>query len=448
VLALLPAGAAASVTPITLRVSPHATQFGRVAGPAFAGDALVFGRPTSDAYEVVSRRGPEAVARVAIPTVPAKAKRFVYADVEASSERVVLDLHVSACLSGDCLDGSTRLLSATFTGPLGGELEPVAGCLSRAECAAEPCIRGRSDVSGNTIAYTGCDGALRVRDLAPGANPAGRDFPDLGGVARVAGDYVAAERPGEIAVVDWTTGDEQYAVDHDSSVLFDLQPDGKLAYAPHSGSAAWASRTEPVPHPVAHDRSYLYQLRMGGDRIAARRDLPDSPFGQMFEFFELDTNPSPDTETEWVGDRAALPGFDFDGSRLAWIAKPCHQAFILVSGEPGGLEIDRGLCPFPRVVPGSAWMSRDRRVRLALACPSQPPRGCTGSIVPGGDRSRGVNYSFRAGGRKTVRLSGFPKACRRRSGRIRVKVVLLGWQQYRLRTVNARGKTEGLPRCD
>ena len=458
-LAVAPSSAAASVTPISL---PTLSVFdlGKVAGPVLAGDAIVFGRPTRDGYEVVTRRGAESsVAKVTVPQAAA-GRTSVGAHVEASSERVVLDVYASTCFSATCEGGAKRTLLGTFTGPLGGDLELVDGCTTRAECAAEPCHFPRSDVSGDVIAYIDCDGLFRVRDLGPGADPAGRDFPDLeGGSVRVAGPYVAASsEPGTLAVLDWRTGDRQYEVEHDpeSGADFDLQEDGKLVYEPDYREVAWASPTEPTAHPVAQDRSFQ-ELRMADDRIAARRFLPDSHWGHLFELLELDTDPSPEAETEQVSDRDALPGMDFDGSRLAWIARPCHSAFILVAGDSGGTEIERGACPFPRVVRGSAWMSRDRRLRLKLACPPQPLRGCRGKALPGGDRSRPTYYSFRAGGARTVHLDGFPKPCRTRSGRIRVKVVLVielsGVEPrevpyaYRLRTVSARGQTEGLPRC-
>src|SRR3954468_7050871 len=127
-------------------------QFGSPGGPVFAGDdAIVWGRSTGGAYEIVTMRGmARSVRQIAIPGLAHALKRYVGARVEASSRRVVVGLYGAGCFtSAECdSNGSTRVYEAILTGPIGGELTLVAGCTSAAGCAEEACpVDSSPDVS-------------------------------------------------------------------------------------------------------------------------------------------------------------------------------------------------------------------------------------------------------------------------------------------------------------
>src|SRR4051812_43465646 len=140
-------------------------------GPVFAGDAVVWGNPVKRGFNLHLQRG-ERTRRthVEIPELEDFPDARVDATLEASGPRVAVVLFASTCSTSSAC--GSKLYAALLTGRVGGELERVAGCQSRAGCAGDPCLlEGGLDVSGDSIAYDDCDG-VHVRDLAPGASPA------------------------------------------------------------------------------------------------------------------------------------------------------------------------------------------------------------------------------------------------------------------------------------
>jgi hypothetical protein len=456
-----PAAARTAVTPVG--ISPLAER-AAVAGPRLAGDALVWGGPVRDGYEVATRRGGNvAVSKIVVPELARQLKTRISAHLEASSSRLILALRVSGCRGYVNCNRDfryTTLYDAVLTGPLGGgALTKLTGCTARSACAGESCGSGRVDVSGDVVAYEDCTGT-HVRDLAPGASPAGRDYPLLMD-PRVAGSYLAAQPDYHtFTVSNWRTGADAYSIG--DTYDYDVQPDGKAAFD-HGGTAAWASLDEPFAHDVGQYETPV-ELRFAGDRIAYSLGIGSQ--GAGYELVDLAGNsisPAddlPDADDSWALDEFHL---DFDGSRLAWINRICtHSAVVTWSPDDpvaGDQPPNGGDCPFPRLVPERGWLDRKQRLRVRIACDDEP--GCVGIANGFGGRIYGerldLPYSVQAGHRKTIRLDRVGRLCRTRGGRVRARVAFTVQKAYadwrgdtargKVDTVFVRGHSHGLPRC-
>jgi hypothetical protein len=423
-----------------------------LAGPVFAGDGFVWGRQAKGGYEVVTMRGDErTITHVAIPDLADARRHYLGAEVEASDRRVVLVMYAAGCFTAaECArHGSTVAYSAVLTGPVGGDLDVVGGCTSRADCAAPPCRPGSADVAGDAIAYADCQGT-HVRDFAPGASPASRDFPGRT-APRIAGPYLAAAvAEGTVKVANWKTGDDVYSVSEARE--YDVQDDGKLAFS-HGDDVAWASSSEPFPHVVASPFPPADAVRMAADRIAAIHynppydDLDHSYHGYTLEVYGLDDHP--DGNTQGFFEEQALGGMDFDGTRVLWADHACRHAW-LIAGDADTLTTagaPPGLCPLPSVVRGSAHFAADHSLRLKLRCEVPPGPGCVGYVRRVGRHGRPltvIRYSIAEGHTKTVEFPRNGSLCRAGRHRAYAKLLLSGNET---RIVTARGPMEGVPRC-
>jgi hypothetical protein len=421
-----------------------------LAGPVFAGDAVVSGRYTRRRYEVVTMRGAErTVTPVEIPRFTEARKNYVTARLEASERRVVLTLWASGCFSPtQCRPGHewTSLYRAVLTGPVGGDLTVAAGCTSAGACDAHPCpVEIDVDASEDAIAYGDC-GGVRVRDYAAGVSPAARDYPDRT-IPRLAGSILAASTGSGVTVSNWRSGTDLYTVPAERG--YDVQADGKLAF----DNISWASPSEPFAHKIVEPLEAVLQLRIGGDRIAGRfLNPPESEDeagfqGQRFDVLRLAPNPYPDSYYPNLADDRALHKMDFDGTRVMWVTRRCRHAWLRTwdpaSGEPSGGLPDS--CPLPRVVPGSGRVDQERRLRLRLECAVPPGPACVGVVARVGRRGKllePVRYSIAEGGAKTLSLTKAGSLCRASRHRARARI-LLG----EIRTVTARGSTAGLRNC-
>jgi hypothetical protein len=430
-----PATAPADLAPLV--ASPP---YSSVAGPAFAGDGVAWGRMNGGLYELVTLHDP---AGPELTTIAAAYHRGddVAGHLEASDRRVVLGL-------------ALRSEAGILTGPVGGELLLLAGCVRGRGCAGPCRVDTEPDVSGDAVAFADCNG-VHVEDLAPGASPSGRSYPGRE-LPRVAGPYVAATAGDYIVVSNWVSGDDVYSVPSDfARGDYDIQADGTLAFSHfQADSLSWASPAEPFEHEVARWAA-PYEVRIAGDLIGAEFDDPPedrydySPRGYSFDVVGL--HPDPELVrnfTPSIFDHSALDGIDFDGARLMWTAHRCRHAWLQIwDPRTRAIEGDRpDSCPLPRIVPGSARIDRERHLSLTLECDVQPGPACVGEIRRLGRRGRPltiVRYSVAEGRRKVV---GFPRRgslCRtgRHRALARVRV------EREVRAVNARGPTRGLPSC-
>ncbi|MFL5782657.1 MAG: hypothetical protein ACJ760_15170 [Thermoleophilaceae bacterium] len=405
-----------------------APPYSRLAGPVFAGDATVWGKPANNEYDVFTQRGQEqTITRVDVPRL---SDEGADAHIEASDRRVVLGLV-----------GAGH--SAVLTGPPGGDLTQLAG--------SEACpARSAVDVYADVVTYEDCTG-LHVRDLATGASPAGRDYPDRRS-ARVAGSYVAARSSDGTTVANWRTGDDLYSIATPED--FDVQAGGKLAY--HDlHRVLWASPEEPFEHQAFDYYSFTQEVRMVGDRIAARFDYPADdvygPYGgYTFDALEL-ADPGPDY-TPRLGSRDAIPRLDFDGTRVMYADASCRHAWLVIE-EPGVGRTSGDVphdCPFPSVVRGPGRIDAERHLRLRLRCDAPPGPACVGWIRRVGRHRKPltfVRYSIAQRHAKTVHFPAKGFLCRQRRHHARAWVMLERTGSKRILTVPATGPTKGLPKC-
>ena len=456
-LGLLMCATAAAHAPAAEAPRIGAPPYATMAGPVFAGDAVVWGHPSTDGYELIAMRGGE---RTSTRLVTGPLDR-PHAHLEASERRVVLTLR----------SASVRVV---VTGPVGGPLEVLAGCTSTEQCERARCpVGAAADVSGDVVAYADCRG-LHVRDLTPDASPAGRNYPGLES-PRVAGPFVAGRSAGDtVTVSNWVSDEAAYEV-ITSGAGFDLQPDGKVVFEHRGGFGFdWESPEQPSPQRVAIYEGPI-RARIAGDRIAVQFSYPRDPYGADLasyhgysfdivglEAIEPDTDFDPETGYHpSLFDRWALDRMDFDGERLLWVTTRCRHAWLMTWGGPKGSSAPppRG-CPFPRVVSGSPRLHDEHRLRLRLAC--DVPRGpaCTGQIRRVGREGKLLepfDYSIAERHAKTIDLPRRGSLCRVNRRRARAQVMLARdfWTRidehprpvFRKLTVTARGPTAGLAGC-
>jgi hypothetical protein len=420
----------------------------------------------------VERSGGSATRTIPLPGPAEFERTFVDGQLEASETRAVLHLRFTGC-SGHTCEERGVLYDEILTWELDhGDFLKLTGCNGRSACAADACAGklGPADVSGEVVAYSDCV-ATHVRDFAPAAVPAGRDYAPAPGGVRVAGSFLARatfddarhDHP-RARVSNWRTGEELYSMPN--AYQYDIQDDGKLAFGAYDVS--WASPAEPTAHP-ARDR-WPIAVRAAGDRVAVSYDAGLTYLGLDVEVARLDGSEySADIEVPWIHDPwADGEAYDFDGERVARVARVCLRSWIIVqnvgevSPPPGVVEAN---CSFPRVVPGSGWLDRGHRLRLRLTCPSSPDIGCAGDANTRGRHPDEFGdhvqkpYAIRAGAEKTIKLKQRPKPlCRTRNGLARARVTFSVYDHsaggiraplyYWIgRTVRARGHTRGLPRC-
>jgi hypothetical protein len=381
--AALGAAPPASAGGTAIYAGPPGVVYG-LGGPALAGDRVAWVREAPDGgylVETSSLDGSGATRqRLDAPSSGYAPRARV--DLATSQERLAMDLNVETCDDEtSCKYMYSRLLyRSVLTAPAGGGLERAAGCTSRADCEGHYCGSApRVDVSGNVVAYADCRDAV-VHDYSSAAAVVQRRFRGVA-LNAVDGSSLAVNDPGSSAVgdarlvvYDWRIGVERYHV-AGGSYAADLRPDATVAFVRNSSDsrteAAWASPAEPFAHPVPGSRGYLSDVRIGGDRVAyseshafAVRTLSGALVGSV---------PRAD----------ALTGFDFDGVHLAWVARPCFSAFVLVwdmSGDPP--TTPAGPCPLAAIQRGPLQADAAmRRIGVPVQCPATPALGCSAEIA-------------------------------------------------------------------
>lgn len=458
-----PAPGAGRITPVRVHQVPP-DWWGGVGGPVFAGDAIVWGRPVRAGYQVLVQRGDRADRRT-IRFDGIRHDRQYVARLAASSSRFGLNLEVTAC-PGErgCESGFyPEVANLVVTGGLSGRrMNTLTSGCGPADPTPDGVVGSYTpvDVWRDVVAWTGCDPwRVRLRDFAPRARTAGRDYPV--GESRVAGRYLARYRVSDVTVSNWRTGTELFSVDASSFALpFDVDAHGLLALsdADNNATVVWASPAHPEQHVVANDAAR--RVVVAGGRIAYTTF--DYDMGTNFHVVALDGSSLADAH-----DPDAITSADYDGRRLTWITTPCATGGLVVwdlAGAPP--RPPSGSCPFPHVVRGSARLDRHDSVRVALRCPDRPWLGCAGSVAARNPRYRGpeggyaysLPYASDNGGTKRVALAtNFHALCEDRDGVAHTEVVIFSRRRsgaprgerprWRHHVVTVHGVHRDLPRC-
>jgi hypothetical protein len=449
--------------PIRINVAPQAWGTG-LAAPAFAGDAIVWGRAVDAGYQVLVRRGRHTTRRT-IEFEGMRDGRVYVPRLRASPSRFGLDLLVYACPGYRGCEGGVPydVFSLTATAPLSGSRTALTKGCTAGDIDESGGFETATavDVSGDVVAWDDCESGVHVRDLAPGADPAGRDYP--GGDVRVAGSFVAiGDYPESITVSNWRTGEDLftvdgvYGLDHAANGIarFDLGEDGTLAYITNAYKLAWASPAAPTPHPVAEADALPGRVVVAGGRIAYSH--ADINYAAPI----VDVRALDGTLLMRANAAYAITSPDFDGRRLTWVAAPCATGGLVVwDGEGAPPAPPAGPCPVPRIVHDSARVDRRNRLSVRLACPERPWLGCA-VTVEARNPMDGPNLVGQAdprywvsdyGNEERVRVpKGSHATCRGRHGVPRTRIVIHpgGRQPARTHVVAVHGAHRDLPDCE
>jgi hypothetical protein len=450
--------------------NPNGRSARLLAGPVFAGENLAWsGRVRFDRYHVTTLGGGTRTTQFIDVDVP-RGSQISRMNLEASAARVGVGLDVERC-DALCLGSRTGEPTIEFEGALtAARAQPFGPPLT--DCNVSPDSGGsppRIDVTGDALVWPLCGGGLRVHDYALGASPAERDFPSFY-AGRIAGSFLLArdqERTyqsstDDLVLVDWRTGAELLritqpgALDPGSVVAYDLQGDGKLVtleQAPGENRYRlfWRVQGDPAKHPIGRALAGRPgMVRVATDRVAFTR-VPLRNDRVEYGVRSLGGQ-------TLLAQRHVEGGYelDFDGERLAWATRPCGLAALAewdLQGAPPRLPA--GPCPFPRVVSGSARLGPKHHLKLELACPRKPARGCSKTITapfPNGS----LRGSLDPGEHAEVRLRIKPKdvACIDKRGRTRIAIELYAWhrpfdsgQRSKSRTIIAKGPRPSAPDC-
>lgn len=436
-----PAYAGGSVAPIP---SPSlAASF--MGGPVFVGERVAWAAPAiGGGYDVTTQEpdGSGVVTQhVPAPGVPPRSSSPLH--LEASGQRVGLGIDASRCEVFNCRSlVIVTSYRSRLSAPPGQPLQPVgAGCTNSDDCAGQHSCRSTPlvDVSEDALAYSSCAATLVVHDFAPGASPVEREFSDAD-QGRLAGSIVAARLPtavlgghDQVAVRNWRTGAELYRLDV-GYAPFDVQDDGKLAYArfvPHPYTPRyeidWASPAQPVPHAVGTVDGAVSAVRIAGDRIAYLT-APALTGGPTIEVRSLDGTAIASTPAP------ASPGSpDFDGGRVTWSEQPCKVVSILTWDLQGAAPSLQSRCPAAKVATRRARVGRRHRLALTLSCSPDPTLGCRGDVSVTARTGAHHHprqllaqhfYSLDPGVTRTLRMATGPRTfCADRSGRVLARVL-------------------------
>jgi hypothetical protein len=387
---------------------------GPVAGPALAGDDVMWARLVPGGYDVVTlpvdgshatRYHVEKDWHRGTPWLP---------ELDASRERWALaETHPPSCIEDGCPEAFVRDYASMVTGAIGGPPRRVPRCGAGSRCQT-PCALGGASVSGQVVSVFrrgiagGCDAVTVLRDYGAGTRPVTRSI--AGCAPQIAGDLIAfvpaspesgCEQSTGIRVVNWRSGESLYSLP--GIAYYSVQEDGRLATArllPGPGSETsyrarigWASPGEPSEHQLATDGTFLRPL-IANDRVAylpVRREHEANPIAVL----------GLDGRELARADGVLGTRFDFDGDRLAWFTRPCERAAIAVWDLRGPAPaMPAGPCPLPAPELHSIRVTRTGRLRLALRCPPKPALGCAGSIDVLAQRTRHpLHRTFLASGR-------------------------------------------------
>lgn len=303
---------------------------------------------------------------------PARAQRYDAGFAASASHVAVARFYEVESARGS--ESSFRLEA----GPLGGPLRQLF------DCPGDHVF----DVDGSRIAYIadactdgpGAEGRIVVRDLSVDGAPVVRSAETRRGASTLlpldlAGDHVAygafATTEPRIAVIDLVSGAEAYGFTGRYGAGYSLQSDGKLAVGRGQDCVIdWFSKAEPVAHTLELCPSG--GLRLRDDRIALVRP---GARGAALEIVSLDGVRRPIARIE---PRAAVGGFDFDGARVAYVARGCVEAnsrLFVDDLEGGPVPVEGGAC-IGTLVPRTVRSSDTGLLRVRVRC----PEGCSGSL--------------------------------------------------------------------
>jgi hypothetical protein len=328
-----------------------------------------------------------------------------------------------------------------LTAPMGGEFEPIAE-----RCpvfSGSPDLLRGVDVSGQAVAYQGCDANGQresvVRDYS-GAPPLEQAVPSSpAGGLRIAGRYVAALEDdayealnvSAVAVHDRFTGELVYRLTKETTGLgvhsLALQEDGKLAFSfGDSGGGqrvAWASPAEPYPHVLALPRRNNYVVQIAGDQIGyqAGRDAPEGLITRAVIGVADLTGRSRRLGTHGEG-ATYLENFDFDGERATWWSYGCRSVrihVVRVDGRPT-LAKPRAGCALRFTRP--ARVQARSRVRLYVDCFGFAGDKCSARRLSITTAAGGRTVIARGSRQARVRLTDAGRRLMARRGRLRVRV--------------------------
>jgi hypothetical protein len=441
-----------------------------LAGPVFAGKRLAWsGRLKFDRYHVTTLAGGTSTTRFIHVDVP-RGSQISFMNLEASAERAGVGLDVERC-DNYCRGSRFGEPTIEFEGALTAPLEQPFGA-PVTDCKVVPDLGGAPpsiDVTEDVLMSPLCDGGLRVRDYADGATPAKRDFLRFNS-GRIAGSFLLARDPepsypsgaNDLVLVNWRTGAELLRIADTGAgeagyvLAYDVQADGKVVTLEQTPTENryrlfWRVPGDPAAHPIGGElagRSGM--VRVAADRVAFTRP----PLHNDRTEYGVRTL---DGQT-LLAQRYVEGGheLDFDGERLAWATRPCGLAALAewdVKDAPPRLPAGR--CPFPRVVSGSARLDRKHHLRLELACPQRPARGCSRTVTapfPSGSSGGSLDPAEHG----NVRFPIKPKdvACIDKRGRTRVSIELYAWRRpadrgmrSKSRTVIAKGPKPSAPDC-
>lgn len=318
--------------------------------PVLAGDRALWtesARTRVDVWSGASGEDPRRVERVRFNPGPGAAESALVGRLTASPSLALLSTFAYVN-PGDNL-GLRPAFSQHHLGPVDGPLDGIARCDGEAGFGLLPSLRP-ADVWQQAYAYWQCDdgnGHVEVRDTAAQPLSPARAVGDGGEVPRIAGRFVAWLEPGSepgcggpgIVVYDRVADAEVYRVSRcelGRLHSFDLQDDGKVAFAFENNSAqdvvvGWASPEEPFIHRLDLPEADFYDVRIGSDRIAyqgGRRALVWSVPRADVGIADL----SGDSRLIARNTDALLldQSFDYDGGRVVWREFRCERRRLVI----------------------------------------------------------------------------------------------------------------------
>jgi hypothetical protein len=355
----------------------------------------------------------------------------------ASPELSASDRAVAVFAEGIGRDGSQAYREYYSAAP-GSEFTRIATC-SGGESVEMPPL----DADGPSLAFPDCDGSVRVRDVASGAD---QRFAK-GDAVRVAGRYVAwlderytrtaANSTADLVVFDRQANAEVYRIPYTAIparvVTFDLDDTGRVAVVyrqPRTegfaqARVALASPSQPALQPMDLPAADFYDVRLAGGALAFERGVRESLAVESGEVGVVDlANGS--TRIAGTGATAyeGRSNFDFDGQRLAWAHNRCEYSVVVAHDldEPARTERPRAGCALRLLKRPRA--TRSGAVTLVLRCSGFRDGKCGARVtLTTADRAHHRVASGQSpGGRVRLRLSGSPRRAAASRGGLRVRV--------------------------
>ena len=326
---LLSSGLAGPATARDWRVN------GRVsAGPVFTGRNVAWAAShpggSFDLYESAQRRAP-VVQRFAAP--PASPGEYVaQGTFLAASEKVVALQIVTNRTAANPQVGHSSSQWQYLRGALGQSLGPIEAC-STVPLAST----GEIAVTGEILIRRRCDGSAEID--APGAPAAitGNQVQTIRAAGRYAvwtegtNDYAHPSLSADLVVYDLAADRELYRIPAPQFpgrlTSLAIQRDGKTAFTfdpnPRDTTVqdvvGWASPAEPRVHRAQLPARAVYRVRLAADRVAFTRDAAPRGFSNYVTLGVWRLTGA----SRVLARDAAGYGFDFDGTRVAYLRRGC-----------------------------------------------------------------------------------------------------------------------------